>query len=75
MEVDIIFLTKTSNEDYYYMTKEAIESLLNSESDNIFNIIVVESEKNCKFTYNYNKCVTVLFEDEKFNYNRFLQLY
>ena len=47
MNIDIIFLTKTSNEVIYNMTNDAINSLINSENEHTFNIIVIESQKNC----------------------------
>ena len=54
MEVDVIILSYTKNDGYYGMTKECIESILNSEDEHTFNIIVMESDKTGKYVYDYD---------------------
>ena len=73
MEVDVIILSYTKNDGYYGMTKECIESILNSEDENTFNIIVMESDKTGKYVYDYDEVKTIV-PDEEFNYNRFLNI-
>lgn len=74
MEIDVIFLTKTENLSLYMMTKEAIDSLISSEHEHKFNIIVIESQKNCDFIYDYSNVMTVEFDEPNFNYNHALNL-
>ena len=38
MEVDVIILSYTKNDVYYAITKEIIESILNSEDQKTYNI-------------------------------------
>ena len=73
MEVDVIILSYTKDDTYYDMTKECIESILNSEEENTFNIIVMESDKTGKYVYDYDEVKTIV-PDEEFNYNRFLNI-
>lgn len=75
MEIDAIILSKTSDMSHYGLTCRTINSL-KSSSDWNGNIIVVESEKELGFKQNgfsYPNC-NVLFPEEEFNYNRFLNL-
>jgi hypothetical protein len=67
---DIIFLTKTVNDDVFKMTETAINSLYASEEDNKFRVILVESGNQ---SYQYNVDVTVPYTGE-FSYNRALNL-
>lgn len=73
MEVDVIILSYTKNDGYYGMTKECIESILNSEDEHTFNIVVMESDKTGKYVYDYDEVKTIV-PNEEFNYNRFLNI-
>lgn len=74
MKVDIIFLTKTENLLLFDMTKEAIDSLINSENEHEFDIIVIESQKDCQFKYDYPNVKTIEFGQPDFNYNHAVNL-
>jgi hypothetical protein len=67
---DIIFLTKTVNDDVFKMTETAINSLYASEDDNKFRVILVESGNQ---SYQYNVDITIPYTGE-FSYNRALNL-
>ena len=69
IKVDIIILSKTSSLDIYKMNLNCINSLLNSEKDILFNIILVESEKSSSYIYPNTK---VIKPSSKFGYNKFL---
>ena len=73
MEVDVIILSYTKDDTYYDMTKKCIESILNSEDEHTFNIIVMESDKSGKYVYDYEQVNTII-PNEDFNYNRFLNI-
>lgn len=66
----MIVLTRTENFDIYKMTKSAIDSLRQSESDNTFRVILVESYPNAQA---YDVDVEIQYEG-KFNYNKALNL-
>jgi len=73
MEIDVILLSYTKNDDIYNMTKDSIESIIESESDTKFNIYLLETEKTGKYVYKYDD-VKVIVPDGEFNYNRFLNI-
>ena len=73
MEIDVILLSYTKNESIFKMTKKCIESILNSEKEYSFNIILVETEKSGKYNYDYEE-VNVIIPNETFNYNKFLNI-
>lgn len=70
--IDIIILSNTANVQYYYTLKSCIDSIKNSSSINP-RIIVIESNKKLK-DKDLQLPIDVLYipEDEKFNYNKFL---
>ncbi len=70
---DIIFLTRTENEDVFKMTSTAINSLVASEAHNNFRVIVVESGKQNVFIYE-NASLTIPFLDADFNYNKAINM-
>lgn len=67
-KIDIIILSYAKTEKHYKLTTNCIESLNNSKFSNLFNIIVVESQKGVSFNY---QNVKTLHLDEPFNYNKF----
>lgn len=70
--IDIIILSNTANIQYYNILKSCIESIKNSV-DIITRIILIESNKKLK-DKNLKLPIDVFFvpDDEKFNYNKFL---
>lgn len=75
---DVIFLTNTENLDIFQMTSNAIQSLRESESNNRFRIIVVESRTEITRLvpgedHNYNSDLTIYYKGE-FNYNKALNM-
>lgn len=71
MKADVLILTNTANGYIKSFTQKAIDSLLASEEPDTFNIIVIESNPQAK---EYNNVNVHLVPNEKFNYNRFLNL-
>ena len=50
-ELDVIILTNTIDDAIYNMTKNAIKSLRDSSENDLFNIILVESNKANNYQY------------------------
>jgi len=73
MEIDVILLTYTKNNELYNMTKKCIESIINSEEKYDFRIHLIETDKTEKYKYDY-KQVNVIVPNEEFNYNKFLNI-
>jgi hypothetical protein len=71
--IDVVCLSKTSNDDLYTMTRNCITSLHNSEDDYKFNIHIIESDFNSQYYYS-DICTTYLKPNIKFNYNKFLNI-
>ena len=79
MKVDVICLTKTSNNSYYEMCEKTISTLFESQPDTEFNLVLVESgESRNEYLSikrgNANNKVHYIVSGEKFNYNRFLNI-
>lgn len=74
MIIDVIMLTNTNNDFFYEMTKETIDSLINSETEHIFNIILIESNNESEYVYNYNNLQLVKSNLSEFNYNTSLNI-
>ena len=73
MNVDVVMLTLTKSRPLYNMTKVAIDTLIGSEPDILFNIWLIESNPNYieeGFAYDYPN-VNVIVPTEPFNYNTF----
>ena len=68
-EIDIIILTNSSDDQYFQMTTNAIQSLRNSSENDLFNIILVESNKTNNYSYD---CDVYLKPQADFNYNLYL---
>jgi hypothetical protein len=62
--IDVIILTNTLNEYHYGLTKTTIDTLLKTDSNVNFNIIIIESNTNSKFCYGEH---TVVKPNKKFN--------
>jgi len=73
MEIDVILLTYTKNNELYNMTKKCIESIINSEEKYDFRIHLIETDKTKKYKYDY-KQVNIIVPNEEFNYNKFLNI-
>ena len=73
MEIDVILLSYTKNDSIFTMTKKCVESIINSEKEHSFNIILVETEKSGKYNYDYKE-VNIVIPNETFNYNKFLNI-
>lgn len=66
MKVDVIILTDSTD---VFMTQRTINSLINSETDHQFNIILIDSGEYDPHRY---ACTEYINLGETFNYNRFL---
>jgi len=57
------------------MNSDCISSLLSSEKEHRFNVIIMESNKDFyALGFDYNLPVTIIIPEEKFNYNKFLNI-
>jgi hypothetical protein len=73
IDIDVICLTKTSNDFFYQMTKNCLSSLHKSEKKYNFKVNLVESVKDSKYSFN-ELCVNYFSPNLNFNYNQFLNL-
>jgi hypothetical protein len=76
MNLNAIILTNTSDLYYYGLTCRTINSLRNSDNQNIIDITVIETQPERDFKLNgfiYDECNTI-FPNQKFNYNKFLNI-
>jgi GT2 family glycosyltransferase len=76
MIVDVIILSKCTNADYFNVNLNCIHSLLESEGEITFNVILLESNYNFdreNFFYPFPN-VKVVIPREGFNFNRFLNI-
>lgn len=77
MEVDVIILSNTTNENLFNILKQAVNTLHESEKNYKFNVIVVESNKNLSstFTTKLNEIrARFIIPKADFNYNLFLNI-
>ena len=68
-QIDIIMLTNTANNDIYRMTLDAVISLRKSYKEDLFNIILVESNKDTTYEFPVD---LYLKPEQSFNYNVYL---
>ena len=68
-QIDIIMLTNTANNDIYRMTLDAVISLKKSSKEDLFNIILVESNKDTTYEFPVD---LYLKPEQSFNYNVYL---
>lgn len=69
--VDVVMLTNTKDENYFRMTKDAIVSLNKSSSIANFNIILVESNLNSKYSHKYRELgCQVIFNSSRFSFSK-----
>lgn len=73
MLIDVIILTNSHSDFLVWMARRTIKTILESETDIEFNIIVVESVKNVEREY-ADICHHYIFPDERFNYNKFINI-
>lgn len=71
VNIDIIILANTVNDEVYQMNLNCINSILNSESPDKFQFYIVLVESNKEATYLYPNTLVVKPE-EKFGYNKFM---
>lgn len=76
MTVDVVILSNCVHQDYYEVNATCINSLIASESNFDFNIVIIES--NAKFydlgcSYLFPN-VKVIIPNEPFNFNKFLNI-
>jgi hypothetical protein len=69
--VDCIILSNTKDEQIHQMTQTAIDTLIESDKDFLFRIIVVETQNSLINPY---KNAYTIFPHEQFNYNKFLNI-
>jgi GT2 family glycosyltransferase len=76
MTVDVVLLSNCVDRDYYNINVNCIRSLIESESEFSFNIVVIESNSdftNLGLVYDFTEVVVVI-PNEHFNYNKFLNI-
>ena len=75
--VDVIILSYCINKKIYEMNVNCLNSLLNSESDYNFNVLLIESNKKVlqsDWIYSQFPQVNLIIPQEPFNYNKFLNI-
>jgi GT2 family glycosyltransferase len=75
MEIDIVILSLCATEETFVMNSNCISSLMKSETEHSFNVLVMESNKDfLKTGFAYSYPVKVIIPKDKFNYNKFLNI-
>ena len=78
MDVDVIILSNTVNEELFNILKQTVDSIHDSETNHKFNIIVVESCKDISSIFTYRlaeiRAKFVIPQVPKFNYNLFFNI-
>jgi GT2 family glycosyltransferase len=80
MIVDVICLTKTANDYYFELCSKTIETLFNSQPEVEFHVVLIESGPTREDGYisirkgNVNNKIKYIIPEEKFAYNRFLNI-
>lgn len=72
-KVDVIVLSLVLDEASYNMTKDCVDSYINTANELINNIYVIETNVNFNQSYNNSK-VQVIKPNEEFCYNRFFNI-
>jgi glycosyltransferase involved in cell wall biosynthesis len=76
IEVDVIILSWCKDDSYFYLNQNCIQSLIDSEKNIAFRILIVESNRDWSLNgrqYDLEN-VVVIVPDEDFNFNRFLNI-
>jgi len=66
---DVVILSNAKTEALYQMTQKTIDTLVASEAENTFNVLVLEQAGK-----KYKNAQTMIAIDEDFNYNRFANI-
>lgn len=75
MKVSVILLAKTDSEALFEMTQNCIQSLLDSEQEMVFEIIIIESNKQySQQKFQYPDFVKVIVPTQQFNFHQFLNI-
>ena len=75
MKLSAIILSRTDTQELFEMTKICIQSLLDSETEIDFEVIIVESNKQyLESGFQYNDFAKVIVPHEKFNFHQFLNI-
>lgn len=71
-KIDIVIISYAKNDECYELTQKCLDSLISSEEDanNIFNIIVVESQEDCN--WDHYKNTKTYFPEKPYGYHKFL---
>lgn len=75
MQIDVVILSLCLTPETFQMNSDCISSLISSEKEHSFNVIVMESNKafyDLEFVYEHH--VNIIIPEEKFNYNKFLNI-
>lgn len=70
MIVDVVMLALSNSDALFNMTQNAIDSLHSSETNFLFNIVLLESNKTSP--YHYENCTTLVPDIDTFNYNKYM---
>ncbi len=70
--IDVIILSYAKNEELKGLTEQTIKTLIASEDEIKFNIVVIESEKKMK-PEQYNNTLTI-YPKSKFGFNKYLNI-
>jgi GT2 family glycosyltransferase len=75
MIVSAVILSNTKSDSIYQTTLECIDSLVTSETNFIFEIILIESNQEIQTTdYHFPENVQLIQPNEPFNFHRFLNI-
>ena len=71
-KIDVVIISYAKNSECYLLTQRCLDSLMESEnnSDEIFNIIVVESQEDCNWDHYQN--TKTYYPEKPYGYHKFL---
>jgi len=73
VSLDVIVLSNTLNDDIYEMNNNCFRSLNESESNYKIHIILIESNKNSSYKYDFDN-LEIITPQEKFHFHRFINI-
>lgn len=77
MEADVIILSNTKDEKMFDLLKQAVDTLHDRDPDHVFNVYIIESNKNLSSTFTHKLSEIrgkFIIPQEEFNYNLYLNI-
>jgi len=73
MEIDIVIISNSKNEELKKLTEQSLNTLFDSEKNIKFKVFLIESNKDISFT-NIHANILMIYPNDDFGYNKFLNI-